>query len=101
MQPAAGGASGAATEAAAKRPTINVYLVNAEADRARCLMEVNDLVCETTTTWMLCGGEQTVIAICADEKGLGHTRVRIANAEDDDYAWVEYTGVTERDLLKR
>lgn len=86
---------------AESRPTINVYLTNAQPDRPRCLMEVYDFVCDKTHTWNLCGGEDVVIAVCADEHGLGHTRVRIANATARDYEWVEFSDIAERDVLKR
>jgi hypothetical protein len=96
LEPAAGGLAGAPGT-----PTVNVYLVNAEAGRPRCVMEVFDVICATTRTWNLCGGEEKVIAICADERGLGHARVRIANAVDENYSWAEYRDVAERDVLKR
>jgi hypothetical protein len=96
LAPAAGG-----SPAEAERPMVNVHLVNAGAGRALCVMEVYDFVCDRTHTWNLCGGEEEIIAICADERGLGHAQVRVANFVNEDYSWAEYSDVKEGDVLKR
>jgi hypothetical protein len=100
LEPAAGGA-GAASEAE-RPPAINVYLVCAKPDRPRCLMQVHDFVCGTWHTWPMGAGKaEEVIAICADERGLGHAEVRVADAKGEDAEWVEYSDIAERDVLKR
>jgi hypothetical protein len=87
--------------AAPARPMVNAYLVNVRPDRPRSLVEVYDVVCGTTRTWNLAGGEDIVIAVCADEQGVGHARVRIPSGPRQDYAWADFPQVHQRDRLAR